>query len=46
MENEGRFRMLQLQDPQRAKILAEAGQNFVNQRYEDYLQLSQTQEQA
>ena len=43
MENEGRFRMLQIQNPDRAKVLAEAGQAFVNQRYEDYLQLSQTQ---
>jgi pyruvate-ferredoxin/flavodoxin oxidoreductase len=44
MDNEGRFKMLHLQDPDRAKMLAEMSQKFVNDRYSKYQALAQSEQ--
>ena len=41
MDNEGRFKMLQIQSPERAKHLADMAQKFVNERFNKYQAMSQ-----
>ena len=41
MDNEGRFKMLHMQNPERAKLLAEMAQTFVTERFNKYQALSQ-----
>jgi pyruvate-ferredoxin/flavodoxin oxidoreductase len=46
MENEGRFRMLQLQNPDRSKELMEMGQQAIYERYEQYRRLANSDTEA